>query len=259
MHDPQNPELLFLAHLGWIDRVSKMVCAQNGVWGPEAEDFAASVRLKMMEDDYAIFRNHRGDASLKTYLATIVNRKFVDRRRGEQGRWRPSAVARQLGPPAPDLEALVYRDNYRLDQAGETLRTSGRTTLSDRELGRLLKKIPRRERHVQVTTGELPDAMEASGRADDGVARAERRTLRDRVTSALRRAMARLTSEDQIIVRMHIVDGLTLADVARALNIAQKPLYRRVERLRKLLRTSMEAEGVAGEDVQGMMEEEEAP
>jgi RNA polymerase sigma factor for flagellar operon FliA len=70
--------------------------------------------------------------------------------------------------------------------------------------------------------------------------------------------MAQLTSEDRVIVRMHIVDGLSLADVARALGIAQKPLYRRLKRLRKVLRTAMEAAGVHGDDVQGMMEGEDS-
>src|SRR5687768_14280451 len=68
MHDPQNPEILFLEHLGWINRVAEKTCAHHGVWGPEAQDFAASIRLRLMEDDYAIIRNHRGDSSLKTYL-----------------------------------------------------------------------------------------------------------------------------------------------------------------------------------------------
>lgn len=255
MRDPQNPEILFLEHLGWINRVSEMTCHQHGVWGAEAEDFAASVRLKIMADDYAIIRNHRGDSSLKTYLAAVVHRTFLDHWRGERGRWRASAMALRLGPPAPELEALVYRDGYRLDQAGETLRTTGRTNLSDRDLGRLLKKLPSREvsRHRKVSADEVLETTEADSRADDGVTRAERGVFRDQVMAALKRSMARLTPEDQLIVRMHFMDELTLADVARGLNIEQKPLYRRVKRLRELLRTAMEAEGIRRDDVEGMI------
>jgi RNA polymerase sigma factor for flagellar operon FliA len=255
MRDPQNPEILFLEHLGWINRVSAMTCAQHGVRGPEAEDFAASVRLKLMENDYAIIRGHRGESSLRTFLAAVVYRKFLDYWRQERGRWRPSAMARRLGPPVPDLEALVYRDGFRLDQAGEKLRTSGHTILSDRELGGLLKKLPPREplRRREVSTDEVPDTTEADDRADDGVTGAEKNALRDHVTGALKRAMAQLTPEDRVILRMHMVDGLTLAEVARTLRIEQKPLYRRVNRLRERLRTIMEAEGVHGDDVQDVM------
>jgi RNA polymerase sigma factor (sigma-70 family) len=256
MHHPQNPEILFLEHLGWINRVAEKTCAHHGVWGPEAEDFAASIRLKLMEDDYAIIRNHRGDSLLRTYLAVVVQRKFLDHWRENRGRWRPSAMARRLGPPAPELEALVYRDGYRLDQAGELLRTSGRTSLSDRDLGKLLKDLPPREplRHREVSTDEVPETTEADDRADARVTGAETRALRDQVTGTLRRAMQQLSSEDQVIVRMHFVDGRTLADVARALEIEQKPLYRRVKRLRDLLRTAMEAGGVHEKDVQELID-----
>jgi RNA polymerase sigma factor (sigma-70 family) len=249
MSDPQNPESRFLEHLGWINRVAAMTCSQQGVWGPEAEDFAASIRLKLIEDDYAIIRKHRGEASLKTYLATVVQRQFHDYLREKRGRWRPSAAARRLGPPAPDLEALVYRDGLRLDQAGERLRTSGRTTLSDRELGDLLKGLPAREamRPKEVPADTVLDDQVADERADDRVTAAEDQARLERRSDALHRAMAQLAPEDQVLVRMHFQDGRSLADVARTLNLEQKPLYRRVKRLRDLLRTLVEDEGIDGE------------
>jgi DNA-directed RNA polymerase specialized sigma24 family protein len=167
MPDPKNAESLFLEQLGWINRVATMTCNQHGVWGPEAEDFAASIRLKLMEDNYAIIRKHRGEATLKTYLTVVVQRKFLDYWRASRGRWRPSAIARRLGPPAPDLEALVYRDGFRLDQAGEMLRTSGRTSLSDRDLGALLKELPpRKPRHREVSAHEVAEITEADERTD---------------------------------------------------------------------------------------------
>jgi RNA polymerase sigma factor (sigma-70 family) len=258
MPDPPNPEILFLEHLGWINRVAEKTCNLHGVWGPEAEDFAAAIRLKLMEDDYAIIRNHRGESSLKTFLVVVVQRKFLDHWREDRGRWRPSAMARRLGPPAPDLEALVYRDGFRLDQAGEVLRTSGRTALSDRELGELLAALPLREpRHRDVSTDEMPETAEADERADDRISRIETRALRDKVTSALKDALAQLDGDDEIILRMHLLEGHTLADVARALKIEQKPLYRRVNRLRALLRAAMEAQGVRGEDVHDLLDRTE--
>ena len=245
MPEPQNPERLFLEHLGWINRVATMTCSQHGIWGPEAEDFAAAIRLKLMEDDYAIIRRHRGEATLKTYLATVVNRQFHDYLREKRGRWRPSAAARRLGPPAPELEALVYRDGLRLDQVGELLRTSGRTTMSDRELGDLLKGLPARER---MRPREVPaDAVleqEANEHADDRVTRAETQARQEQRSDAVARAMARLAPEDQMIVRMHFVDGRSLADVARALHLEQKPLYRRVKKLRDELRRLVQDEGL---------------
>ena len=60
-------------------------------------------------------------------------------------------------------------------------------------------------------------------------------------------------------MRMHLMDGLTLAHVARTLSLEQKPLYRRVERLRTRLRTLLEREGLREEDVGDMRFESESP
>ncbi len=259
MPDPQNSRILFAEHVGWIDKVAGMTCSKYGVWGADAEDFASFIRMKLMEDDYAVIRKFRGESGLKTYLATVVVRQFHDYWRERRGRWRRSAVAERLGPPAGDLEALVYRDGYRLDQAGEELRTRGRTTLSDAELARLLEKLPRREplRPREVSTEGGLDAAEAPQRADDRVAGAEAAALHGRVMSALDRALEQLEPEERMIVRMHFGDGRTLAEVARTLHLEQKPLYRRVERLRVRLRGYLEQAGVQGEDVHGIIGERE--
>jgi RNA polymerase sigma factor (sigma-70 family) len=251
MPDPQNPESLFLEHLAWINRVATMTCSQHGIWGPEAEDFAAAIRLKLMEDDYAIIRKHRGEATLKTYLATVVQRQFHDYLREKRGRWRPSAAARRLGPPAPDLEALVYRDGLRLDQAGEKLRTGGRTTLSDRELAELLKGLPAREpmRPREVPPEKALEDQEAAEQADDRITHAEAETRAEQRSDAVGRAMARLAPEDRMIVRMHLMEGRSLAEVSRALNLEQKPLYRRIKKLRDLVRKLLQEEGIGGDDV----------
>ena len=44
----------------------------------DREDFAADVFLAIVEDDYAVLRRFRGDASLATYL-TVVSRRVVVR------------------------------------------------------------------------------------------------------------------------------------------------------------------------------------
>ena len=260
MDDRQSAEARFLEHLGWIERVAAIACSKQGVWGAEAEDFTASVKIRLMEDDYAVIRRFRGESTVKTYLATVVARQFQDFMRDRLGRWRPSAVAERLGPPASDLEALVHRDGYRLEQAGEKLRTAGRTTLSDAELARLLARLPARapRRPVEVAADTALLSAEAPSRADEDVAAAETDAARGELMEALGRALERLEPEDRLIVQMHFAEGDTLADVARALRLEQKPLYRRVDRLRKQLKDWLESEGVRWTDVRGVLGEEGA-
>jgi RNA polymerase sigma factor for flagellar operon FliA len=255
MPDRLNLEALFLAHLGWIDRVASVACSKHGVWGAEAEDFAAWVRMKLMEDDYAVLRRFRGDSELKTYLASVVARYFVSFIRTLRGRWRPSVAAERIGPPAPDLEQLVRREGYTVEQAGEKLRTAGRTALSDGELARLLNRIPYRDplRPVEVEPELVLSATPGASRADERVVAAETETRRGEMIGALGRALEELEPEEQLIVRLHFADGLSLADVARALHLEQKPLYRRVERLRIRLRALLERAGLRGDDVRGLL------
>lgn len=252
MADRQYAEKRFLEHRAWIDRVAAMTCSKHGVWGTDAEDFASWIRIRLMEDDYATIRKFRGESNLRTYLATVVVRQFHEYRRGRRGRWRPSAAAARLGPPAGELEALVRRDGYSLAQAGEKLRTAGRTTLSDTELARLLNQLPARQplRPVEVPD-DVVDDTKGDFHSDARVTATEAAAQRTLVMGALQRAMGLLDPEEQMIVRMHFGDGRSLADVARTLHIEQKPLYRRVERLRLRLREHLKDAGVHREDVHG--------
>lgn len=256
MPDRPAAEKLFIEHLDWINRIAAIVCTKHRVWESEAEEFASAVRLKLMQDDYAIIREFRGESGIRTYLASVVARQFQDYRRQRFGRWRRSAVAERLGPPAPDLEALVYRDGYTLDQAGEKLRTAGATDLSNRKLAELLDRLPRRSplRPVEEAADDAAvDRARGIFHADERVTSAER----DEVMDALDRATRRLDPEDQVIVRMRFGEGRTLAFVGRALGLDQKPLYRRLERVLKQLRKYLEEEGVDSTDMHSILEEKE--
>lgn len=251
-------EALFVEHLDWIDKIAAVVCRTHGVWGDEAEDVVAWIKMKLAADDYAVFRQFRGECMLQTYLTSVVVRQFHEYSRRRWGRWRPSARAERLGGPAKELEALVYRDGYTLQQAGETLRSAGRTTLSDIELARLLDRLPTRSpvRPAEVGSNSTLHAAEKPSRADEVVAAAEAEARRGEVMEALERAIAQLEPEEAMIVRMHFVEGYTLLDMGSILGIEQKPLYRRIERLRVRLRGYLESAGVGRRDVHELLWEQ---
>jgi RNA polymerase sigma factor for flagellar operon FliA len=261
MLDRQAAEALFLEHLGWIDRVASKACSNHGVWGADAEDFIARVRMVLMEDDYAVIRRFQGTSEITTYLAAVVVRHLVNFIREQRGRWRPSAAAERLGAPAVELEALVRRDGYTVQQAGEKLRTAGRTTLSDAELARLLGQLPERAplRPVVREPGTGLGAAPGISRADERVVEAEAESRRAEMLRVLGSAMEQLEPEEKLIVQMHFAEGQTLADVARALGLEQKPLYRRVARLRNRLRVLLEGAGLNGNDVRALLDGFDAP
>lgn len=258
MPDQNNPEAVFLEHLAWIERVADKASRRHGRSPAEAEDFVSWVRSRMVADDYAAIRKFRGDSDIKTYLLSVVMRYSSAYLREKQGRWRPSVVAERLGPPAPKLEQLVRRDGYPLSQAAEKLRTEGSTTLSDLELARLLDKIPARDplRPEEVTSDVVLDRAEGAWRADERVAASEDEALRRGVREAQARALSQMTPEDQVIVKMYFRDGHSVADIARRLHLEQKPLYRRIPRLREQLRQLLERDGLSAPAVREFLERE---
>jgi RNA polymerase sigma factor for flagellar operon FliA len=244
-----DPSELLVAHRQWIEKVAAITCRRNSVWGDDAEEFASLAMMKVIENDYAVLRKFRGECDLKTYLATVVVRRFHEYARERWGRWRHSAQAERLGQPAKDLEALVNRDGYTLNEAMEVLRTSGRTSASDGELVRLFAALPHRSPRPGSAGAAPLDALPAATRADDRVIAGEAEGRCRQVMEALFRALARLTPDDQVLVRGRFGEGRSVADIARGLRCEQAPLYRRSERLRDEVRRSMEAAGVSKEDV----------
>jgi RNA polymerase sigma factor for flagellar operon FliA len=259
MLDRMDPAALFLDSLSAIEGIAASVCRMYSVWGDDADEFASWAKERLMENDYAVLRKYRGESELTTFLTVVVTRLFHAHARERMGRWRPSAAAERLGQVAKDLEVLVHRDGCRLHEAGERLRSSGRTQMSDGELGRLLAKLPAREplRPVEVGADPLEHAPGAA-RADERVSAAESERHRAAVLSALFAAMRTLQPEERMIVRMNLADGRSVADVARALNLDQRALYRRIERLREQLRSTLESQGISRGDVRELLEEASA-
>jgi RNA polymerase sigma factor (sigma-70 family) len=259
MPDRNELEALLTDNLGWVDRVAASVCRRHGLDPDESDEFAGWARMRLVEDDYAVLRKFRGESAITTYLTVVVTMLFRDYRVSRWGRWRPSAAAKRLGDVAVRLETLVYRDGYRVDQAGEMLRAAGHTDLADRELVRMLSGLPHRTGTRPVQVGDEPlESQPASSTADEGVMAGEADDERTAAEDALRRALDTLPQEDRVIVRLRVWEGLSVADISRALNVPQKPLYRRLEGIFGRLRKQMEGAGITREDVRRMLDDRAA-
>ncbi|MFL5539306.1 MAG: sigma-70 family RNA polymerase sigma factor [Longimicrobiaceae bacterium] len=254
MPEPMDPGKLFLDNLAWIEKVAGIVCRKHGVWGDDAEDFASVVKMKLMENDYADLRKFRGDCSATTYIATLVVRRFHEYARERWGRWRNSAAAEREGQLAKDLETLVHRDGCTLAQAGEQLRSAGKTELSDAELARILARLPARQplraRQVGAPAIENEPGIDT---ADSRIGGMELDRQRSALLAALFKVMEQLPPEERSILRMRFQDGRSVADVARALRLEQKPLYRRIDQIKAKLRVDLERYGVTAEAVRELL------
>jgi RNA polymerase sigma factor (sigma-70 family) len=250
--DRRELEALFLSQVGWIERVTAAISRRHGLPRDDADDFVSWAKLKLIEDDYAVFRKFRGESSITTYLTVVIAMLHRDYRTQRWGRWRPSAAARRRGALAVRLETLVYRDRLKLEQAGELLRTSGQAELSDRELGKLLTELPARlsVRPTRVEAEPLSDSP-ATDRADDLVIADETEAEKKAIGGVLQR----LAPEDQLMLRMRFWEGMSVADIARGLGVPQKPLYRRMDRALAEVRGYLADSGVSREDARELLSE----
>lgn len=252
-----SPEKLFLDNLKLVERVVTWACRTHYCRGEEAEEFAAQVQIKLVDNDYAVLRKWSGKSTLKTYLSAVVLNYFHDYRNHLWGKWRPSAEAVRLGEVAVKLEELVWRDGRSYDEACETLRTNFKRDVSQAELDRIAARLPQKPPRRLVGEEELREHPAREGRPETQILEQEQRAARQRVGQALEEALAALTDDDLLVIRLCILKGMKIADVARSLGLDEKALYRRKDRILARLRQALGERGVAWPEVADLLNREE--
>jgi RNA polymerase sigma factor (sigma-70 family) len=249
--DDLTPEQLYLGHLELIERVVAHACRRCPFSREEAEDFKQHVHVKLIENDYARIRQFRGRSSFKTYLTTVIGHLLQDYQNSAWGKWRPSAEAERLGEVAMLLERLTVRDERPFEEACQVLRLHHRVEMSTAELADLAAKLP--PRNLRHFVGE--EGLQAVPAGDPGPdERVEARdigAMKRRVYAALQRAIAELTAEDRRLIRLWL--EMKVADIARLLGVAQKPLYRKIEKILAKLKKELERQGIRRQGIEEVL------
>jgi len=250
----EKAEELFLTSLGLIDRIAAFICRRNHLNAADAEDFVAQVRLKMIENDYAVLRKFEHRSSMQTYLTTVIQRLFLEQRVQLWGKWRPSAEARRLGDKAITLERLMTRDGYSFREAVQLLTTGERPEYSVGELEAIYFRLPvRTPRPVLVSDAESAEAVPDNRSPDEGLLIDDRENAMRAAAKALDDAIGRMDPEDQIILRMRFWSDRRVGDIAQALGLDAKKTYKRLDRMLAGLRTELVRAGIDGRDVDAMI------
>lgn len=243
----------FEDNLPLIERVARFVCRKHGLMGADAEDFVASVHLKILENDYAVLRRFKQEAQLGTYLTVVIKRHYLDQKIHDEGKWRPSMRARRGGDAAILLERLVSRDGMALGEASRLVRQYF-PELDARTLDALAASIVIRQprRTAIERTEEMPERV-SEGSAEDALLARERDGAALRTNDVVNRQLGRLSPEDRLIIKLRFLDAMQVSAIARMLQADQKQLYRRIERIAAMLRQAMLAAGVAMTDIADML------
>jgi RNA polymerase sigma factor for flagellar operon FliA len=204
---------IYLQHLQAIDRIASSMCRRHGIRGADAEDFASEVRLRLLEDEYAVIRKHRGDSSVTTFLTVVIANLLRDYRIKMWGKWRPSAEAKRLGEAAILLETSMYRDGFSFEDACALLERDARLDVDRTQLREIAKKLPvRAPRRIEgeEALAEVPAISQSDGR----VLEAERVEQHTAMHASVTRWIETLANEDQLIIKLRFYEGLSVADVA---------------------------------------------
>ena len=246
-----SPEELFLAHLALMERLVDWHSRRCHFRREEAEDFASTVKLKLIEDNYRVFRQFQGKSKIETYLTVVVQRLLLDYLNHRWGKRRSSTVAAQLGPLAKAFERL-RREGHSLDEAYEMLRGSFGDEVSRDELERIAAQLPPYVPRRIVGEEQLAVVPAAGGSPEQRIREQERAATSKRARAALKRAVAQLPDEDRLIVEL-LSKGAKVPEIAAGLRCEAKPLYARRKKILNTLREAMEREGVHADDIRDIL------
>jgi RNA polymerase sigma factor (sigma-70 family) len=236
---------LLVSNLALVERAIAFVAHRHRLSADEQEEFGGVVRLRLVENDYAIVRRYEGRSSFAAYISVVVQRLLLDHRTHLWGKWHPSAEAKRLGELAVELEKLLLRDGRTLEEAYFSLRPANPSI--DRDgLRRLADSFPPRaprKRFVAI------DHAGGLGVDAQPIPSSEQQRISEHVSVAIREFLAGLSADDRLVMQLRFDSGMTVADIARSLHLDQKKLYRRIESHLAALRAMLESRGIAAREV----------
>jgi RNA polymerase sigma factor (sigma-70 family) len=250
MPELENYERQFLVALPIIDDLVAALCRSNRLPDGDWDNFRSLVIVKVIENDYRVLRQFRGQCNLRSYLLVVFRRVLLDYRSQRWGKWRPSLAAKRQGKLAMQLEELVARDGLTFREAVAALRTNFGVADSTAVLQDIVVQLPVRQRlHVECTD-TLPEIADDAPLPDAVVAQDESRADAARVKRQLRDALRVLSCEERRILKMRYLDAMPVVEIARVLDCDPKMLYRRIERILLRARKLMHQNGVTKHDAQ---------
>ncbi len=245
---PIDAEDVFLKNLTLIDRAIGYVCHRNHVHRDEGEEFGSYVKFKLIESNYAVIRKFEGRSSFSTYMTTVIGRMFFQYRVQLWGKWRPSAEAKRLGDKAITFERLLTREGYSYAEVVSILTGQSNSVFSIAEIEAIRARLPiRQPRPVLVSTTDSTDNGPII-ETEDELFSGERGVTARYTVAVIDAAMAWMDPEDQMILRMRFWAGRKVPEIAKALGLDGKRLYKRIDKLLSQLRLALERAGIAATD-----------
>ncbi len=241
---------LLTANLAVIERTVAFACRRYRLTQDDAEEFAAIVNLRLVEDDYSILRKYEGRCSFATFISVVVQRMALDYRVHTWGKWHTSAEAKRLGPIAVQLDLLLNRDGKTIDEAVVILAMEhdGVTRDSLRAFAERLPRRAPRPRAVQLDDAG-PVAVTRGEAVEERLMARDRLIASQRLSAVMASVVESMPEDERLILQLRFEGGMAVSQIARVLRLDQKLLYRRLERRMREIRAELERSGIVSREV----------
>jgi RNA polymerase sigma factor for flagellar operon FliA len=248
-------EQMYLENLETIERIASFVAHRNHLNADETREFVQEVKVRLFDNDYAIIRKFEGRSSFSTYLTTVIARLYQQWRTELLGKWRPSAEAKRLGDKAIVLERYLTRDGYSFSEAVSILTTPASSQYTVCELEAICVRLPPRNPRPTLVSDEMtPEGMIAvDADADDRVEMHERECVARKIAQAVDRLIAKMDPENCVILQLRFWQALTAPQIALRLQMEQKKVYKRLDKLFEAMRRELEAAGITKADIEELL------
>ena len=237
---------LLVENLDLVDRLVTFTSRRHNIPFSETEELASIVRLKLLENDFEVLRRFEGRSSLSTYLTIVIERLCLDYCIAQWGKWRPSAAALKRGDVAVLLETLIVRDGATFEQAVNALHTNHRVKASREELLEMFLELP-------VRTGRraapLVPRRTEHGFSDPVFNAEDDEAVSREIARVLARAVGGVSEADRRLLALRFNEKRTVAQIAEQLRLNPKASYRRLALVLRILRRSLEEQGITRADV----------
>ena len=241
---------LLIEHLDLVERVVRYIARRHHLPASEVEELSSLVRLRLIDQNFAVLRKFQGRSNLATYLTTVIEHIYLDFCVGRWGKWRPSAAARRLGPLAILLDQLITRDGLSFDEAVTTLSVNHACQATREQLHEIYLLLPTRSVRRPATEEELALVATRVGTRDKALEYDDDLETVERVEAALGQVLAELSPREQLILRLRFKDGLSMAAIGRLLHTPAKPLYRQLHATIARVREKLCQQHIDAQDIE---------
>ena len=243
-----NYQRLFIDNLDLIDQIGRAAGRRRRLSPTEQEDLSGFVRLRLIDQDYAVLRKFQNRSTFWTYLASVIERMSMDFCAEHWGRWRPSAMAERLGPEAILLERLVHRDGHSFEEALQLARAHHDVRLSEAQLRHLWEDLPIRPRHAEVSE-EAAAGVAALDSAEVDVEDSAHRKDLQHVERVLAEALGRCTDQERLLLALRFDQGMKIAEISSVLGSSAPTLHRHLAKVLASLQAALASAGVNPGDI----------